>query len=224
MSHWVLPLLLSLLIIAVLVLIRMLARGESWLLTWLRGCTIVAGAILAVNLLLLAVDATQFTTVSKAEALATISIDATSEQTFLVEVTDGSGEVWYTTLSGDIWQVQAQGLSFDGLTGALASSPVAKVSSIVSKHHDDNRRHADQVVKVSPSLVESILVSTGYESWQTLTRLSLLTQALGVRQHEYTSITVPLVDDAIYKVRWGKKFVAIDPANEIARRSLPAAS
>ena len=172
--------------------------------------------------LTLAYDVARFHAVVNSEHLATLSISATGPTTFLLEFANADGEKWYTSLSGDAWQLHIRGLSFSGFASVLASSPVARIHSVSNRYYDFANRHRARTVVVAPSYIDSLFTALKFDVWLMLKRVFGLLGAIGIEHQEQDSAVVPLVDGAVYFADWVRTYISIEPANEIARLSLQA--
>jgi len=220
MSHWLLLLLLALASVALIILAWRLGRSARWLMAWLRGCAICLSLALALLSLLLAYDLTRFQSVAASDQLATISVSASGQSDFLIEFADADGEAWYTTLSGDAWQLQVGGLRFSGPIRSLARSPAARIHAVSSRYYDFANRHQARTVVVAPGAIDALFTRVGLDLWSLQRRVLTLFSALGIHYEEQGSAVVPLVDKAVYFARWDSSYVEIKPANEVGRLSL----
>ena len=229
MGQLLLPLLLVFGSLALVIASWRLAGIGSWLLAWLRGSVILCCVLSALALLFLAIELTNFKQVHEVDPLATVTVTSTTQsanpnqqsgQTFLIEIADAKGKTWYTSLKGDAWQLQLRGLAFQGISGWVTSRPVARVQTISSRYYDFSRRSDARTIKVAPSFLDSLLTSISLDSWSTLLSISALTDVVGIKTQEHLSAIVPLADGAIYRIRWARNYIAVDPANELAQSSL----
>ncbi|NNC55836.1 MAG: hypothetical protein HKO07_08975 [Pseudomonadales bacterium] len=220
MSHWLLLLLLALASVALIVLAWQLGRSAQWLLAWLRGCAICISLMLALLSMLLAYDLTGYQAVTASEQLATISVKASGQSDYLLEFTATDGASWYTTLSGDAWQLQVRGLLFKGPIRALARSPAARIHAVSSRYYDFANRHQARSVVVDPGFIDGLFSRIGLDLWGLQRRVFVLFSVLGIDYEEQGSAVVPLINESVYFARWERSYVAIEPANEVARISL----
>ena len=149
-----------------------------------------------------------------------VSIKAVDHESFLAEVKYQNEERWYTSLTGDAWQLQLRGLSFAGIAGLVSAKPVAKIQSISTRYYDYARKQESRTVIVSPSNVDAMFAAMGMNSWSMLASIEPVLHLLGVKRQQHLASVVPLVDGAAYKVRWLKGYVGIEPVNEAAQLSL----
>lgn len=222
MSHWLLLLLLALAGAGLIGLAWQMAKYAPWLLAWLRGCAVIACLLIASIVFAFAYDLARFDAVTGSERLATISVSASGPTTYLLEFTDTDGDNWYTTLSGDAWQLQIRGLLFTGPVRVLARSPAAKIHAVASRYYEFANRHQARSVVVAPSYLDSLFKTIGLDPWMLQQSVAGVLRALGIEYQEQGGAVVPLVDNAVYYAQWQRTHVAIEPGNEVARLSLMA--
>ncbi|MGB5324605.1 MAG: hypothetical protein WBN40_04165 [Pseudomonadales bacterium] len=220
MSHWLLFVLLAAGCAGLFYTGWRLAALGDWLVGWLHGCAIMLSFVIAILLLALAYAMTRLESIDGAQNLATISVSAVDDTSFFLEIADSSGESWYTSLSGDAWQLHARGVRFDGLLGAMLQQPAARLHSVSNRYYDFTRRAEARNVSIAPSHIEAFLNASGIDIWRLVSGIFYALEPLGFVNQTLQSDVLPMVDDALYSVHWHRTHLEVKPANEVARLSL----
>lgn len=220
MSHWLLPILLGIFFVLLLFAAWQLSRLGRWFIIWARGCAIVGSVALAACLLMLAYELARFDTVNDRTPLVMLSVKTVDSQSFLVEIKDADGALWYTSLTGDAWQLKVRGLTFKGIASTLTSAPVARPISISNRYYDFAKRDASRTVTINPSAVDATLMKLGINSWSILSSIDPVLNLLGIHRGEELGSIIPLTDGALYQIRWARNYIRIDPGNAVAQESL----
>ena len=184
--------------------------------TWLRGSLALLAALTGVIALVLAVDTTRFTALQPAAILATVNFSALDDQTYTATVVTANGDRFERTLSGDVSQLQLELLAWDSPWRRLSLAPRARVLAISSRYLQFSR--AEESRRADFAAEQTLVL----DRWSILDRMENWLSSIGIQRRLQPATTMPLADQASYRIiQLSGKFAA-QPANlsaEVAMQS-----
>jgi len=200
-------------LVAVYFALRFLLN-KSWIMGWIRGSIGLAFVLVAVLLFLVAMDFYSYEKLLEEKPLATLSIEKKEEQFYKINVDYiASGEQAVYELKGDLWQMDARIIRWQGVFQALGAKPGYKLDRISGRYYslEDEHRNERSIYQLKED-------TYGLDVWSWLqTNEKVFPWAEAV----YGSATyLPLVDGAIYQVSLSNTGLVALPVNKVAEEAV----
>lgn len=191
-----------------------LSRGQ-WFQQWLRGTLGLSLAAFTILLILIAVNFYSFQQLTSEKPVATVSLERVARQVYQVKLEEPNGQVSSYELHGDLWQLDARIIKWQGILSAVGFKPGYKLDRIQGRYIaiEDEKSKSRTVY----SLAETRF---GVDIWKALQNNSLWLPWIDTR---YGSATfVPMKDGAIYTVNLTPTGLLARPLNEVAEKAILA--
>ncbi len=198
--------LLSIAVINVLIGFVLLVRFE-WFKGWLIG-SIGLGA-LTVSLLcsVIILSFNSYASSSKTDSVATVSFKQIGTKHFKVELAQTQGNKHVFELKGDMWQVEANILSWNHFFESQGLKPYYQVNKITSSYLllRDAERLPNSSIEVKGGIADRILNELAMNG-----SLPLLKSKIG------TTGALPMADGALFSIRLNRAGLVTKPENQNA--------
>ncbi|WP_373187678.1 hypothetical protein [Halopseudomonas sp.] len=203
------------LVIVALILLAVLRAGWrlSWLLPWLKGNLLLLGVMLAGALAIVAWELQQFKALEPGSNVATLEFRKMGPQQFELLFSAGT-EPRSIMLEGDMWQLDAQVLRWQGLAHAIGLQDGYRLHRLTGRY-----RALEQQREVVPVAHAGVLHATpGWrDAWQWLDHLDsgalLETDAFVVR-------FIPMAEGARFGIEIGETGLTPVPMNRQAMNAM----
>ncbi len=185
--------------------------SKTWIMGWIRGTIGLLFVSFTIMVIFVLMDFYSYRNLLEEQTLATLNIEELGKQHYKVSVEfiiEGKQEAY--EIRGDLWQMDAKIIRWQGLFRTLGAKPGYRLDRISGRYYSyqEETRNERTVHELTPS-------SMGLDVWSWLnTRGSFMPWVDAV----YGSATyLPLVDGGIYQVRLNANGLSALPVNSIAK-------
>ncbi len=201
------------LVAAAIALVSLWFLIGRWMLAWLRGS---AGLLLlgvAVVLALTGWDFRSYQQISTVSPIATVAFSKIDDKQFSVNLIDQAGSEQRYTLSGELWQINAQVLRwFDG-AAQIGVKPGYKLDRLSGRYlslsDEQNLPHTAIALNGAPAY---------FDIWSQLRAVNRYFSVIEASAAD--TGYMPMADGALYSVTMGADDLVVQPLNERAKLAL----
>lgn len=188
---------------------------NKWLLRWLQGTAGLLFFLLALAFFLFAVNLFSFHSLTKDKELASLRFSSLSDQHFRVTILEQEGDIKELELLGDLWQIDARVIKWQGWIAALGIMPGYQLGRIQGRYLSIEQE------RTGPRSVHSLRpkeLATGFDLWRLLNQQKIWMPWLDVR---YGSATfLPMADGAEFTLFLGHSGLLARPSNSAAEEAV----
>ncbi|MCG8315649.1 MAG: multidrug transporter [Pseudomonadales bacterium] len=209
--EWIAGIFVGACIVFLVVGLATLARNH-WFLAWLRGSLGFSCLLLALLFGLLSINIFSYKNLIAESPVATISFTKHGNQEFSVTLVQAGDEEQRFRVTGDLWQVDAKVIKWDGLLASLGFSAGYKLDRLQGRYIalEDERSLERTVYALSEPDV-------GFDLWEVIQTTPWLPWVDAV----YGSATyLPMADGAIFSVSLSSSGLVARPMNERAESAV----
>ncbi|OUS23621.1 hypothetical protein A9Q99_26605 [Gammaproteobacteria bacterium 45_16_T64] len=205
--------------IVVLVSVIFLVSGvitlfrKDWFLNWLRGTLGMFFVLFSVFFGLLAVNVFSYQQMKNEQSVATLSFERVDKQLYDVTVSQPSGREMRYEVRGDLWQIDARVIKWEGVLSAIGFTTGYKLDRLQGRFItlEQERSTKRTVYALSEPDV-------GFDLWSAIKSSS---GWLPIVDAAYGSATfLPMADGAIFSVSIGNAGLVARPLNDRADLAL----
>ena len=168
---------------------------KNWLLLWLQGSAGILAFLLALVCLLVAINLFAFHSLTKDKQLALLHFESLGEQHFRVTILEEDVQIRELELFGDMWQIDARVIKWQGWVAVLGIMPGYQLGRIQGRYLSiaQERFGPRSVYALRPENMVS-----GMDFWQMLNQQMIWMPWLDAR---YGSATfLPMADGAEFSL------------------------
>ena len=190
---------------------------RNWFIRWLQGSAGLVLLLVSLGCFVAGLNFYTFQSLTQEQRIAELEFRQLGEQYFQVMLTRTNGTVNELELYGDLWQVDAQVIKWQGWVAALGVAPVYRLGRIQGRYLSiDQERNAPRSVHALSR--ESF--AGDLDLWQALNRRTIWLPWLDAR---YGSATfLPMVDGARFELKLSASGLLGRPLNRVARQAVNA--
>ncbi|MBV1869772.1 MAG: hypothetical protein KUG76_02600 [Gammaproteobacteria bacterium] len=192
-----------------LVALFMLLR-RNWVVIWLKASTGLFALVVSGVIALLAINLSGFHSLTKDKQLAILDFESLADQHYRVTILEGDEKIRELELYGDMWQIDARIIKWQGWVSALGVMPGYQLGRLQGRYLSIEQE------RVAPRSVYDLRVEDimGVDLWYLLNQQSIWLPWLDAR---YGSATfVPMADGARYTLSLSQSGLLARPENEAA--------
>ena len=211
MSYMLLMIVLVVIAFVFLIGASLILFHRGWFIKWLRGSSGVIMLVLAVLLVLAAFDFSSYRALTSEEPLATVSFEQLAPQRYKAMVSIADDDTFEYELAGDMWQIDAKIITWQGPIAAMGLLPGFRLDCIGGRYLSIEQEKANlpTVYQLSNPIgldVWNVLNSSKWMPWSDAT---------------YGSATfVPMKHGALFAVQLTPKGLIARPLNEPAEKAV----
>ena len=200
---------LALFLVALFMLLR-----RNWVFIWLKASTGLFALLVSGVIALLAINLFAFHSLTKDKQLATLDFESLADQHYRVTILEGDEQIRELELYGDMWQIDARIIKWQGWVSALGVMPGYQLGRLQGRYLS-----IDQELTAPRSVydlrAENIM---GVDLWYLLNQQQIWMPWLDAR---YGSATfVPMADGARYTLSLSHSGLLARPANKDAKAAV----
>ena len=181
---------------------------NKWLLRWLQGTAGLLFFLLALAFFLFAVNLFSFHSLTKDKELASLHFASLSDQHFRVTIVEQGGDIKELELLGDLWQIDARVIKWQGWVSALGIMPGYQLGRIQGRYLSIEQERS------APRSVHSLRpdgMVPGFDLWHFLNQQKIWMPWLDAR---YGSATfLPMADGAEFSLSLSHSGLLARPLN-----------
>ena len=181
---------------------------NKWLLRWLQGTAGLLFFLLALAFFLFAVNLFSFHSLTKDKELASLHFASLSDQHFRVTIVEQGGDIKELELLGDLWQIDARVIKWQGWVAALGIMPGYQLGRIQGRYLSIEQERS------APRSVHSLRpdgMVPGFDLWHFLNQQKIWMPWLDAR---YGSATfLPMADGAEFSLSLSHSGLLARPLN-----------
>ncbi|MBV1872715.1 MAG: hypothetical protein KUG83_09235 [Gammaproteobacteria bacterium] len=200
---------LALFLVALFMLLR-----RNWVFIWLKASTGLFALLVSGVIALLAINLFAFHSLTMDKQLATLDFESLADQHYRVTILEGDEQIRELELYGDMWQIDARIIKWQGWVSALGVMPGYQLGRLQGRYLS-----IDQELTAPRSVydlrAENIM---GVDLWYLLNQQQIWMPWLDAR---YGSATfVPMADGARYTLSLSHSGLLARPANKDAKAAV----
>jgi uncharacterized membrane protein len=191
---------------------RMLFK-RSWFLGWLRGMFGIVVILVAVMLVMSALDLYSYKQLTREQSIANVSFTRIAQQQFEVSLVDGEGRENVYELSGDLWQLDARILKWNNTAAAAGLTTGYRLDRLSGRYISLEKE------KTAPRTVYELGTSqSSLDLWGWLQKIGGLS---GLIDASYGGSTyLPMADGALFSVGISNAGLVARPLNDRAKSAV----
>ena len=188
---------------------------RNWFIRWVQGSAGLILLLISLGCFFAALSFYSFQSLTQEQTLAELEFRQLNEQYFHVTLTRANGVVSELELHGDLWQIDAQIIKWQGWVAAFGVMPVYRLGRIQGRYLSVEQERS------APRSVHALSRESpigGFDLWQALNRRILWLPWLDAR---YGSATfLPMKDGARFELRLGATGLLSRPLNAVALQAM----
>lgn len=188
----------------------------TWLLGWLRGSSGIILALVAVLLIVVALDFYSYKQLEKDQSIANLSFIKLSPQQYKVSLVGSDGKELNYELRGDLWQLDARILKWAPSLSRMGLLPGYRLDRLSGRYVSLEEE------KNSPRTVHSLYTNEAsvFDVWAYLKEHG---ESFSLIESNYGNATyMPMTDGALYSVKLSHNGLVAKPLNERAKEAVSA--
>jgi hypothetical protein len=196
----------------ILVAGRVLFKG-SWFLGWLKGMSGIILALMAVTLVLVALDFHSYKQMNNEQSIANLSFSKIAPQRYQVSLVDSAGLEQVRELKGDLWQLDARIMKWNNIMSGLGLATGYRLDRLSGRYYSLEKEQSEERTVFELGGSQSAL-----DLWSWLREYG---NRLGIIDASYGSATyLPMEDGALFTVTLSPTGLLARPLNSRAKAAV----